>query len=147
MYLLLMWRPESLFASISPRSRSFNLVLWLSRLCLCRKMLLARVGKFRLIQDCFNAELPSPLLLLLLHPFYSGHIHSLYRHRFSSAPRIPDKIHILHPRTYIILHCSGRFYVPKAFSFFPLFPARPESYFFSESLLTVIFQYTLTHHR
>ena len=29
MYLLLMWRPESLFASISPRSRSFNLVFLL----------------------------------------------------------------------------------------------------------------------
>lgn len=99
------------------------------------------------VQRHSHQELPSPLLLLLLHPFYSGHIRSLYRHRFSSAPRIPDKIHILHPRTYIILHCSGRFYVPKAFSFFPLFPARPESYFFSESLLTVIFQYTLTHHR
>ena len=36
----------------------YNIVklnFWLSRLCLCRKMLLARVGKFRLIQDCFNA--------------------------------------------------------------------------------------------
>lgn len=99
------------------------------------------------VQRHSHQELPSPLLLLLLHPFYSGHIRSLYRHRFSSAPRIPDKIHILHPRTYIILHYSGRFYLPKAFSFFPLFPAKPESYFFPESLLTVIFQYTLTHHR